>query len=500
MTTHRACKLCFKESKDFQVVDEFIREILDYLLLKIDFSLNKDYVICDSCADSIYTFFEFKSFCLYSEDHMVPFIRTMNGMKVDIVEVAYLTENSGAANISNSDDAVCRLCLKKDRCVDLNILKENFGEDIIAKCLPELDIKSTRDPKICLSCQTSLVNYYEFVTKCLIKQENIVDYDDREACSVIKSEELDIKMEVEECDRAGNVLAGQPAGRWWRNVTHCRNTNNSLLLIHSNVMPSEDTVMKFFLDTSYNSETNDMSIKSDPNQDASEVTTYDCNLCSFKTKYKRCLTQHMLIHKDASEVMTYRCPLCSYKTKWRKNLTQHMLIHKDASEVTTYDCSFCSYKTKFKSHITQHMLTHKDSSEVTTYQCTLCSYKVKIKSSLRRHMLIHKDASEVTTYDCSFCSYRTKYKSSLTQHLSIHKDASKTTTYECTLCSYKTKFKKYLTSHMLTHQKVSNAGSYGCQFCSFKAKRKIIINDHIKRIHPDVSKVTTDQAVESNTC
>ncbi|KAJ8948552.1 hypothetical protein NQ318_000092, partial [Aromia moschata] len=138
MTAQKACKLCFKESKDFQVIEENMREILDVLPLKIDFSLNEDYVICERCADSIYTFSEFKSACLYSENRMLPFIRTMNGMKVDIVEVVYLMENPGAATASDSDDAVCRLCLKTDHCVDLNDFSENFADDILAKYIPEV--------------------------------------------------------------------------------------------------------------------------------------------------------------------------------------------------------------------------------------------------------------------------------------------------------------------------------------------------------------------------
>ncbi|KAJ8938079.1 hypothetical protein NQ318_021753 [Aromia moschata] len=197
MTAQKSCKLCLKTSNNFQVIEEIIREILDVLLLKIEFTLNEDYVICECCADSVYTFFEFKSVCLYSEDRMVPFIRTMNGTEVDIAEVAYLKENSGTATKSNRNDVVCRLCLKRDRCVDLNVLNENFMEDIFARCIPEVDIKSTRDPKICLSCQTSLLNYYEFVTKCSTKQENIMECDDWEA---IKSEELDIKTDEDECD------------------------------------------------------------------------------------------------------------------------------------------------------------------------------------------------------------------------------------------------------------------------------------------------------------
>ncbi|KAJ8937202.1 hypothetical protein NQ318_005968, partial [Aromia moschata] len=114
MTERKVCKLCLKASNDFQVIDKVTREIVDVLVLKIDFSLNEEYVTCESCANSIYTFFNFKSMCLNSEDRMAPFIRTMNGMEVDIVEVAYLKENSGAATISNPNNAICRFCLKRE--------------------------------------------------------------------------------------------------------------------------------------------------------------------------------------------------------------------------------------------------------------------------------------------------------------------------------------------------------------------------------------------------
>ncbi|KAJ8936400.1 hypothetical protein NQ318_008512 [Aromia moschata] len=89
MNEQKVCKLCLKLSNDFQVIDKITREILEVLLLKINLSLKENNVICEGCGDSIYTFFEFKSMCLDSEDCMVPFMRTMNGMEVDIVEMAY---------------------------------------------------------------------------------------------------------------------------------------------------------------------------------------------------------------------------------------------------------------------------------------------------------------------------------------------------------------------------------------------------------------------------
>ncbi|KAJ8935764.1 hypothetical protein NQ318_000237 [Aromia moschata] len=268
MTTQKACKLCLKASNDLQ-----------------DFSLNEDYFICESCADSIYTFFEFKSMCLDSEDGMSRFSGTLNGMEVDIVKInEYLKENSGG--ISSSDDAICRLCLKRNRCADLNMLNESFGENITAKCIPEIDIDFARDPKICLSCQTILVNFYQFVTKWLVKQEDTVGCNDQETCLAIKSEELDIKMEEEECDR---------------------NTNNSISLIHSSAMLSEDNEIESFVDKSCNQETNHTSIKSDPNQNGDER----------ETEYSK---DHKLIGDVA--ITCYHCEHCPYVTKQKGRFIQ----------------------------------------------------------------------------------------------------------------------------------------------------------------------------------
>ncbi|KAJ8940192.1 hypothetical protein NQ318_010692, partial [Aromia moschata] len=490
MTAQKACKLCFKESKGFQVIEENMREIVDVMSLKIDFSLNEDYVICEKCADSIYTFSEFKSACLYSENRMLPFIRTMNGLKVDIVEVVYLMENPGAATLSDSDDAICRLCLKRDHCVDLKRFQPEFCRRYSCQMYSRsyvLDIRSTRDPKICLSCQTSLLNYYQFVTECLAKQENIMECDDQEA---IKSEELDIKTEEEEYD--GVILP-------------------------------EDTEIKSFVDRSYKQETNHTSVNWDPNQNGNEinleypedhkliedvaVTRYHCYHCPYVTKQKGLLSRHVLIHRKSLEIRTYDCSLCLYKAKRKNNLSKHMLIHKDASEITTYDCSFCSYKAKQKIHLTRHMLIHKDASElttydcnaseITTYDCSFCSYKTKRKRYLTKHMLIHKDASEITTYDCSICSYKTKRKRYLTKHMLIHKDASEITTYDCSFCSYKAKRKShfcsykakrksYLTKHMLIHKDASEITTYDCSFCSYNAKRKSYLTKHMLT-HKDIS-------------
>ncbi|KAJ8940183.1 hypothetical protein NQ318_010683 [Aromia moschata] len=168
------------------------------------------------------------------------------------------------------------------------------------------DIKSTRDPKICLSCQTSLLNYYQFMTECLAKQENIMECEDRE---VIKLEELDIKTEDDEWDG---------------------NTDNSISLTYSNAIPSEDTEIKFFVDRSYEQETNHTSVNWDPNQNGNEI----------KLEYSK---DHKLIEDVA--VTRYHCP---YVTKQNGLLSRHILIHRKSLEIRTYDCSLCPYKAKTK--------------------------------------------------------------------------------------------------------------------------------------------------------
>ncbi|KAJ8935359.1 hypothetical protein NQ318_021625 [Aromia moschata] len=347
MTTQTACNLCLKASNDCQVIDKVTREILDVLPLKI----------------------------VNSEDGTSRVSGTLNGMDVAIVKMnEYLKKNSGG--ISSSDDAICRLCLKRNRRVDLNILNESFGEDITAKCIPEIDIDFARYQKICLLCQTTLVNFYQFVTKCLVKQEDTVGCNDQETCLAIKSEELDIKTEEEDCDS---------------------NTNDSLSPIHSSVVLSEVTQIQPFVDKTYNQETNQTSTNSDPNKNGHEIKMENPK-------------DHQLIEDVA--VTRYHCYHCPYVTKQKGRLSRHVLIHRKSLEIRTYDCIFVPTRRNEKSDLTRHMITHKDIS------------KTKWKRDLTTHMVIHKDASDRTTYQCAHCSFKVIWKKNLVRHMQLHKYAS----------------------------------------------------------------------------
>ncbi|KAJ8940205.1 hypothetical protein NQ318_010705 [Aromia moschata] len=305
------------------------------------------------------------------------------------------------------------------------------------------------------------------------QQEIVMEYQELEGCLGIKLEEPDIKQEEAECE---------------------------------SVMPSEDTEMKFYVDDSYNSETNYVFVKSEPNQNSPEIETeypegqerYYCKLCPYVAKRKRDLSKHVPIHQRSLKTRTYDCSFCSYKAKQKGTLTRHMLIHKDASEVTTYQCTLCSYTAKVKSYVTEHMLIHRDASEITTYDCSFCPYKAKRKGDLTKHMWIHKDASEITTYQCTLCPYKAKQQGNLNEHMLVHKNASEVTTYNCCFCSYKTKWKRNLLRHKRIHKDASKVTTYDCSFCSYKAKHEGDLRSHTL-IHKDVSEdVKSAQNEEQN--
>ncbi|KAJ8939374.1 hypothetical protein NQ318_012055 [Aromia moschata] len=467
---------------------------------KKDLSLNEDSIICASCTDNIHRFFEFKSVCLCTEDRIAPLIGTMDSTKVEEIEVLYLKENSDYT-IINPDDDICRLCLRKGHCVDLNAINAEFAEDIAAKCIPEVDLTSTHDPKICLPCRTSLESYYLFVTKCLAKQKRITKCSEFNPCLDIK-EELDMKMDDDECDGNGR---------------------NSVSLTYSNLILPVDSEIKPWVCEAPDTKTTLITFKHDPDQstskikvedpncdgliediskvptsqrysardkiaqkyvrrrnlsihlDASGIKTYHCRLCAFKTKWKGNANQHLLTHQSASKLRMYKCRLCSYKSKWKAGVTTHMLIHKDASKTTMYQCDVCSFKTKWKVALERHMKLHRESPKG-AYQCKFCPYNAKTKFYLNRHMLTHRDGADAPTYQCTLCPHKTKRKEALTRHMLLHEDLSGAATLECTLCPYKTKREMYLKRHLLTHQDTT---TYECDRCSFKTKWKFALKRHM---------------------
>ncbi|KAJ8970531.1 hypothetical protein NQ317_015797 [Molorchus minor] len=268
----------------------------------------------------------------------------------------------------------------------------------------------------------------------------------------------------------------------------------------------------------------------------SEVTTYKCSKCEYKTNCKEYLTKHSLVHKDSS---MYKCSKCEFKTKRQSTLKRHSIVHKDASEltirkrqgalkrhslvhkdsseVTMYRCGKCEYRTKYQEHLKRHSVVHTDTSELAMYKCSKCQFKTKYQKYLKDHSLVHKDTSELTMYTCCECKFKSKYqncpkrhslvhkdssevtmpkrKGSLKKHSLLHKDTSKLTMYKCCKCEYQTICQMRLKQHSLVHKDSSEVTMYKCSKCEFKTKRKGSLKTH-SLVHMEASELTMYKCIK----
>ncbi|XP_018577105.2 hunchback-like protein [Anoplophora glabripennis] len=119
---------------------------------------------------------------------------------------------------------------------------------------------------------------------------------------------------------------------------------------------------------------------------------YKCESCEYETENKKFFQKPRLRQKNPSEMCMHRCGSYDYKTRHRYELAK--------SQVQTYKCNDCGYKTIYKIYLKSHELKHKDPSQVQMYRCKECDYKTINKKYLKRHQLKHKDP-QVQTYKYS---------------------------------------------------------------------------------------------------
>ncbi|KAJ8975078.1 hypothetical protein NQ317_011030 [Molorchus minor] len=212
---------------------------------------------------------------------------------------------------------------------------------------------------------------------------------------------------------------------------------------------------------------------------SAEVEIYKCGTCSFTAKRKAIINSHRLVHSSKtlqgdilkfkakhpdfktahahknSEVTTYKCVKCEYKTKCQQNFERHNLVHKNPAEATMYECFTCGFKTKHQKNLKRHRVVHKNASEVTMYKCNKCKFKTKHKWYLKTHSRLHMKASEMTMHKCCKCEFKTRDKSNFKKHGLVHKNTSEVTMYKCNKCEFKTKHQMSLKRHSLIHKSTS---------------------------------------------
>ncbi|KAJ8927039.1 hypothetical protein NQ314_020540, partial [Rhamnusium bicolor] len=132
------CRLCLKTfcDQNYEEMGEITKEILDVLLLK-NLDITKESAMCRSCAENLEKSFEFKATCLYTEDYIVPFLRSKKETKLDLRKV-YMNQKKNLRSVDISrDQKICRLCLDLVTSECFTSLSE-IKNDMLKKHMPEL--------------------------------------------------------------------------------------------------------------------------------------------------------------------------------------------------------------------------------------------------------------------------------------------------------------------------------------------------------------------------
>ncbi|EFA08201.1 zinc finger protein 142 [Tribolium castaneum] len=105
-----------------------------------------------------------------------------------------------------------------------------------------------------------------------------------------------------------------------------------------------------------------------------------CDLCEFKTKSKRKLTNHLI---KVHEMGFNRCDQCPYKGATGSDLRVHQ--EKEHSE---YPCPHCDFKSKYKSGVSRHCFyKHTSFDEIKWLECDKCPFKAKSETFLKVHVI-----------------------------------------------------------------------------------------------------------------
>ncbi|XP_018574907.2 uncharacterized protein LOC108913769 [Anoplophora glabripennis] len=389
-----SCRLCLKYITDegFEVIDNSIRDMLYFLLLKLKFDDEGKEVICNVCRRKLNAASGFKSTCRNTDKAIIPYVDSEKVLQLDLTEV-YMQEKKSEVVCSQK---ICRLCMhpveSEFRCI------REVELEAIEKLAPEVIINIVKDPVVCRPCLDSLCTHNSFLKDCLEVEEKVKSIFDSSATGnqivtsplglFVKTENLDKKFYINEMEMPIKVES--------IDIKSEDEEISDMPLQSSDIVPFEERVCKDEEDGSKRENGSEMKTKLQRKV-----------LC----KFSKCIYETgSEFHFTTNDSEVYKCESCEYETENEKLLQRHLLRHKDPPQIKIYRCKDCHYETKYRSYFKRHQLKHKDPSQVPLYSCKNCDYETKYKNGMIRHNLKHKDPSQVQMYRCKNCDFETKYK------------------------------------------------------------------------------------------
>ena len=146
-----------------------------------------------------------------------------------------------------------------------------------------------------------------------------------------------------------------------------------------------------------------------------DIQYYNCEHCSFKSRYKTNLHKHIeTIHKDVE----FPCSKCEFISNRHDNLERHIkTIHGDVK----YKCNECEFISNRNDAFIRHTDTvHGDKK---SFFCPECDSAFKRKDKIKRH--VETKHTEEFKYNCNKCDYLSNRKDNMKRHQEkVHCDSS----------------------------------------------------------------------------
>ncbi|CAH0551368.1 unnamed protein product [Brassicogethes aeneus] len=226
-----------------------------------------------------------------------------------------------------------------------------------------------------------------------------------------------------------------------------------------------------------------------------EKKVYNCDICTFQTRYRGSLNRHKDRHKDAhiknekinkNEIKeikketpkkiteTQQCEHCEFKSDKPSILKKHQITH--AGDENCHSCTLCDFKTKWKGNLTRHIATHSANVKkvIKMYGCPRCEFKSRCKDKLNEHIALHKTTEDIV-YKCDQCNFQANHNVSFMYHMQLH-DAN-LNVYKCEMCPFKSLYVASFRKHENLH-KDQNENIFKCKECGYPTRWKINLRRH----------------------
>jgi len=183
---------------------------------------------------------------------------------------------------------------------------------------------------------------------------------------------------------------------------------------------------------------------------------FKCTSCSFESKYKYALLQH--VKRVHLKIKDFTCDQCDLSFSAKGDLNIH--VKRVHLKIKDFVCDRCSLTASSKSNLNMHV--KRVHLKIKDFVCDRCSFTASSKGNLNDHVkAVH---FKIKDFTCDRCSFTSSSKGELNKHVKAVHDKIKD--FECNKCD--TSFcSKY---ELERHSKICT-GKSSMSSMEFKMKR-----------------------------